>query len=58
MRGPRRLPEAEAERQARLEREARALRANLYRRKEQLRGREAPEEKADDFSTMTDRNEQ
>ena len=58
MKEPRRLADAEAERQARLEREAQALRANLRRRKEQLRGRDAAKEEADTPETITDRNEQ
>ncbi len=38
---PATTPQAEADRQARLTREADALRANLRRRKEQARAREA-----------------
>jgi hypothetical protein len=40
--GPAMTPQAEAEREARLEREASALRENLRRRKDQLRARAKP----------------
>jgi hypothetical protein len=43
---PARPRDASAARQARLEREAAALRENLKRRKEQARARQAPDEPA------------
>jgi hypothetical protein len=45
---PAATPQAEADRQARLAREADALRANLRRRKEQSRAREAAAGRGDD----------